>query len=204
MATNTGEVRKIVNVEPLKNKFVDIWIEGITNLLMNKQSERIKESLRRYNKDDFKKQGKDKNKDLKHISDEDEVNEKIHYTDDGKVGYPAMGFKSGMMSVAPKLGLFTNQLNSVQVLGNIIPIKYKEMKINKVMGRTKGINKTPKEIIRPEFVNWSCKLTIKFNSEIINEEQLVNILNWAGSEIGLGDWRPERRGSYGMYKIKST
>jgi len=204
MATNTGEVRKLVNIEPLKNKFVDIEIESISSLLMNRRSDRVKESLRRYKKDDFKKQGKDKNRDLKHITDEEEVKEKIHYTNDGKIGFPAMGFKIGMMSVAPKLGIYTNQLNSVQILGGVIPIKYVKMNINRTMGKMGGRSKTPQEIIRPEFVDWSCKITIKFNSEIINEEQIVNILNWAGSEIGLGDWRPEKKGSYGMYKVKTT
>lgn len=207
---NEGEVKKIVNIKPLKIKFIDVNIEGLSSLLMNKQSERTKEALRRYSKDSFEKQGKDKNKDLKRtkkgevITDEELMEEKIHYMEDNKVGFPVMGFKLGMVAVAPRLGIFKNSLDSVQILGNIVPIEYTEKKMHKTMGRTAGRNKTPQEIIRPEFTNWKCKLTVKFNSEIINEEQLVNILNWAGGEIGLGDWRPQKFGSYGMYRVATS
>jgi len=204
MPINTGEIRKVVNFKPPQFKIVKIQIEGITPLLMNRQSERIKEMLRRYQFDDFKKQGKDKNKDLKKITEEDLIKEKIHYDDDGNVCFPVMGFKEGMINVAPKIGIYANNLNSIQIFGNLVPIKFKKMKINRVMGRTSGRNKTPQEIIRPEFTEWSCELTIRFNSELLNEEQLVNLINWAGSEVGLGDWRPETRGSYGIYKVKSS
>jgi hypothetical protein len=33
-------------------------------------------------------------------------------------------------------------------------------------------------------------------------EQLLNIVNAGGFAVGIGEWRPEKDGQYGMYYLK--
>jgi hypothetical protein len=44
-------------------------------------------------------------------------------------------------------------------------------------------------------------VTIKFNTSAISAEQVANLLNVAGFGVGIGEWRPERNGSYGRFHV---
>ncbi len=54
---------------------------------------------------------------------------------------------------------------------------------------------------RGQFDPWSTDLGVTFNSRSISYEQLANLLVTAGFSVGVGEWRPERDGSYGMWEI---
>ena len=57
---------------------------------------------------------------------------------------------------------------------------------------------------RGEFRNWWADLTISFNKNgQYTLEQIVNIINAGGYVCGVGEWRPERDGQYGMYHVSS-
>lgn len=56
---------------------------------------------------------------------------------------------------------------------------------------------------RGQFNNWWAEFTISYNengSQSIDE--ILTIMNAGGYVCGLGEWRPERDGQYGMYEIK--
>lgn len=52
---------------------------------------------------------------------------------------------------------------------------------------------------RPYFDNWSMNLSILYNAAYIKVEEIVNLLKLAGFGVGLGEWRPEKDGSMGMF-----
>lgn len=54
---------------------------------------------------------------------------------------------------------------------------------------------------RGEFQEWSALLPIQYNAGVITKEQLANMLNMGGFAVGVGEWRPEKGGSYGMYHV---
>ena len=54
---------------------------------------------------------------------------------------------------------------------------------------------------RPEYRAWSMEFDIVFNGRAISPEQIVNLVNIAGFGIGIGDWRPERSGQFGMFHV---
>ena len=57
---------------------------------------------------------------------------------------------------------------------------------------------------RGEFHNWSADLTINFNANgQYSLEQIINIINAGGSVCGIGEWRPEKDGQYGMFHVKT-
>ena len=54
---------------------------------------------------------------------------------------------------------------------------------------------------RPEFRDWSADVPIRFNEAVISVEQIVNLFNLAGFGVGIGEWRPEKDGQWGMFHV---
>ena len=54
---------------------------------------------------------------------------------------------------------------------------------------------------RGAFENWSTTLKISYNHSAISLEQIANLFNTAGFSVGIGEWRPERNGQYGMFQL---
>jgi len=186
-----------VKLHRLKKKRMQVKIKGVTPLLMEKMDPTVAE---RYDK---KKSHQTVKEDTR--SEEEKLKDKIHYTEDGNIGFPAAGFKQGMVEVAPYLDMYKKHVRgSVRVLGNIIPIDFEKQTVNTAIGKTSGRNQSPRLIKRPEFRGWSCTLDIIYNADVLSAEQIVNLLNWAGFQQGLGGWRPECEGTYGQYEVETS
>lgn len=54
---------------------------------------------------------------------------------------------------------------------------------------------------RGEFKQWSTKIRIRFNANVLSLEQIVNLFNVAGFAIGVGEHRPEKNGQSGMFHV---
>lgn len=58
---------------------------------------------------------------------------------------------------------------------------------------------------RGEFRNWYADLTIRYNKNgNYDINSIVNIINAGGHVCGVGEWRPERDGQYGMFHVQMT
>ena len=49
---------------------------------------------------------------------------------------------------------------------------------------------------------WGCTFAIDGDDELVSTEHLGRWLDIAGRRIGLGDWRPEKSGTYGRFVVK--
>ena len=54
---------------------------------------------------------------------------------------------------------------------------------------------------RGEFRKWKTTLRIRYNASALSVEQIVNLFNSAGFGVGVGEWRPEKDGSHGMFHV---
>lgn len=55
---------------------------------------------------------------------------------------------------------------------------------------------------RGEFRNWYADLEIAYNTNgQYTIDQIINIINAGGYACGIGEWRPERDGQYGMFHV---
>lgn len=196
-AKPTQKAQQEVVITPIKITEMNIGIMGTTPLLMEKMSDKVIESLTNI------MEGKGKEK-KPNRNFEQEVKDKIHYTADGKVGFPASGFKKAIVEAAPYMADMDKKLaRSIVVIGDMIEIKFKQQVTNKAMGRDSGIRRAPRPIWRPEFKGWSCTLKVRFNNSQITADQVVNLIKLAGFHIGVGGWTPQHSGSYGMFTVAS-
>ncbi len=54
---------------------------------------------------------------------------------------------------------------------------------------------------RPRFDNWGAKFELQVNDELLDVETAHQLLNEAGQSIGIGDFRPEKRGPFGTFRV---
>ena len=62
--------------------------------------------------------------------------------------------------------------------------------------------KTATVAYRPQYNDWSLRVCIEFNPDMIAAEKIVNVLSDAGS-VGIGAWRPEKDGIFGQFHLDS-
>jgi hypothetical protein len=66
--------------------------------------------------------------------------------------------------------------------------------------RTSGMARTPDVRFRPEFTTWSARFVVQY-SELMSNETVIDLVDRAGS-VGVGEWRPEKNGSFGTFEVK--
>lgn len=67
--------------------------------------------------------------------------------------------------------------------------------------RLMGKSHAPDLRYRPMYRDWSARIVISFPPGIITPRSILNLVNIAGKYIGLCEWRPEKGGEWGMFKI---
>ena len=71
------------------------------------------------------------------------------------------------------------------------------------MVRVGGISKTADVRHRAEFANWEIPLTIRWNKNgKYTLDQICNCIAVGGFACGIGEWRPEKDGQFGMYGVE--
>lgn len=120
---------------------------------------------------------------------------------DGGFGFPAVAFKNAAVTACTSLGKAITKVAARQafhVCGELIHIDgtptMREDMVRIGMG-TADIR------FRGEFREWSCLLDVRYNARVLTDEQIVNLFNVAGFAVGVGEWRPERDGQYGLFHV---
>jgi len=54
---------------------------------------------------------------------------------------------------------------------------------------------------RPEFPEWGTTLLVTFVTSSLSRDSVLSLIDAGGLGIGIGEWRPERRGEFGTYQI---
>ena len=132
---------------------------------------------------------------------ERDYEEAFYRLPDGTPSFPSIAFKSAAVSAG---GRFSDGLKMTELRGaffiecEMVAIEG-EPRMREDMVRV-GMG-TADIRYRPEFPAWRVKLPIKYNADAISLEQIVNLFNLAGFGVGVGEWRPERDGQYGMFHV---
>ncbi len=192
-----------ITIERPKIGFMNLLIEGVTELISNRKPENLNFGPSGQGKTTLKE---------KPLSPEEQYQRALHPVPDqkDKYGFPASGFKKSAVSAATGKGWWedTTVINgkkfkgSVFVLGDIIPIEGK-IKMRTDDGRRPPKTGAPCKIYRAAFdKGWKATLPIRFNASLMNPDEIVAVFDMAGLSIGVGDDRPEKNGgSFGQFKV---
>lgn len=134
---------------------------------------------------------------------ERDYEEAFYRTEDGSPGMPTIAFKAAAVNASRQVeGLkMTFLRGAFHTVGELVAIEgeptMREDMVRVGMG-TADIR------YRPEFKEWAVTLLVRLNVRSMTLEQMVHLFNQAGFSAGVGEWRPEKDGMYGMFHVASV
>lgn len=188
--TNTDSI----NLPPLEIEVITVKLVGDSPLISHAWSEKSKKEMR-------DKQMK-KAKSAKEAKDpEREFRESLYLHPDGGYGFPSIAFKMAAVDACSHVGDITKVLarGAFHVIGEFVKIEG-EPTMREDMVRI-GMG-TADLRYRGEFKTWSASLKVRYNKRVLSSEQIVNLFNTGGFAIGIGEWRPQKDGAFGMYHVE--
>jgi len=129
----------------------------------------------------------------------------LYKISDDDYGFPAVAFKAALVSACR----FVDDLKMTQVRGLVFVVP-DEGELVRINGTP-----TPREDMvrvgmgtadiryRGEYINWSATLKVRYMPDNLSLEQLIHLIELAGQCIGVGEWRPEKGGVWGMFRVAS-
>lgn len=136
---------------------------------------------------------------------------------DGGFGFPSVGFKNAAVTACTSVAGITKiaARQAFHILGEDVDVEgaFEGTKARTNLVRIAGGEPSMREDMvrvgmgtadlryRGEFADWSAKLLVRYNGNVLSESQILNILNVAGFAVGVGEWRPERDGMSGMFHV---
>jgi len=199
MATTNEEI----GLQGIGMKLLQVRIEGTAPLLQNKPTQQTLESLL------DRLEGKARGGSAEPISREEEWTSRLHKLDDGRYSHPAIAFKLAMVEYAKSKtmkGITGAKIQrGLRVIGdtpNQVLLQCSEPHIDIRFGNLGGRSGSGHPIIRPMYDNWAAVLRIRYDSQSLTADQIVNLLNRAGENIGIGAFSPQKSGDFGTFRVK--
>ena len=134
------------------------------------------------------------------------------YRTDAGYGFPVIGFKAAIVCAARFFGkdvsmvslrqcLFMQGVPSADRSQILTPIEG-EPKIREDMVRV-GMGGTDLRY-RGEFLDWTAVLDVTFVASALDLNSVLALIDAAGMGVGVGEWRPEKRGQHGTFALDDS
>lgn len=135
---------------------------------------------------------------------------------DGGYGFPSVAFKAAAVTAITSVAGMTKVAarQAFQILGEDVDVRgaFEGTMARQNLVRLAGVPTMREDLVRVgmgtadiryrgEFADWSARLLVRFNANVLSEAQILNILNVAGFGVGVGEWRPEKDGSHGTFHV---
>ncbi len=178
-------------------------VKGLSPLISHKWSEKAKKEMR--DKQMKKKLAPKKAKDPKA-----EFESSLYLLSNGThpkgpYGFPAVAFKAAAVRAAKQVdGMHMTDARSLFYIepddGDLVKIDSpKPPVMREDMVRLNG--KSADIRYRGAFIDWSVLLNVRYNADVISQEQLLNLFELAGFSCGIGEWRMEKGGTFGTFTL---
>lgn len=197
--------------KPATYRLFSVWIVGDTPLITHAWSEKAKREM-------LEKQVKATRGGRVARDPVADFVSSLYEIGSGSYGFPAMGFKNCILSVAHKdKGIArTSVMSALWIDAEIVRTRpayekaicdmpllriYGDKPVNRedMVKIGSGLNKTASLAYRGQFTTWAFRITGKINSDVLTEEALAFLIDEAGMACGLGEWRNERKGMFGAF-----
>lgn len=208
MATATKDVP--IELPALKIGLMEVTLISDSPLIVHAWSAKAKKEMldKQMKKPKSAKEAKDPQADFEAA---------MYRTSDGGYGFPSVAFKNAAVTAGTSVAGLTKiqARQAFHILGedadiigafdgsksrvNLVRIEGGEPQMREDMVRV-GMG-TADLRYRPEFPTWRAKILVRYNENVLSESQILNLLNVAGFAVGVGEWRPEKDGQYGMFHV---
>lgn len=187
----------IIEIPPITIKTMIITLVGDSSLIVHKWSEKAKKQMldKQMGAAVQKKAPKDPEQDFR---------DSLYHHPDGGYGFPTIAFKAAAVSACRFVDniKMTEARGAFHIDGELIQLRGSSGYAEPVMREdTVKISLTSDLRYRGEFHNWYVTFPVKYNANVFNESQILNLFENAGFGVGVGEWRPEKDGMHGRFHV---
>ena len=211
---------EVVEIKPLDMRTVEVTIVGDTPLIMHAWSEKAKRMMLEAQQGKAKGKKKELRNPVEDFIDSmywltekpTEPTEEAYeqaIANGAKFGFPVTAFKQAAISAAYRMGWSKDKMSLRGAFfiesdyGDMIEIKSDAPVMREDMVKI-GMG-TADLRYRGQFNNWTATFRVKYNANGQHSlENIINIINAGGAVCGVGEWRPERDGQFGMFHVAAN
>jgi len=185
---------QVIELKKIDIRKIDVVLVGDSPLIVHAWSAKAKKEM-------LDKQMKKAKTAKSAKNPEQDYEEAFYRLENGKPGFPTIAFKAAAVSAGGRFsdGLKMTELRGAfHIEGELVEIHGKPTMREDMVRVGMGAADIR---YRPEFKLWKVVLPIRYNADAVSIEQIVNLFNLAGFGVGVGEWRPERDGLFGMFHV---
>jgi hypothetical protein len=203
MQAKKSEVQGEIVIEQLGVGIANLWIKGVTPLIYNAMSAKVKGELLLPR---GKKSVAEKATTMKHepMTEYRDAVYRRSATGATRLVFPAVAFKNAAVGAVRHINAGISMVQMKQLFwvnGDTVDV-YGVPQLKMDVVRSADMNKTPDIRTRAIVPNWCCQLSIRFVMPNLNEQSLARLLEAGGLLNGVGDFRQEKgKGSYGQFGL---
>lgn len=136
----------------------------------------------------------------------------FYRTKDGGYGFPVLAFKAATVEASRFYGKSVTKVGLRQTLffsgeysesakQSLVPITGEPVMREDVV----KVGMSGRDLrYRPEFAEWSTVLTVTYVKSSLTRESVLSLIDAGGMGTGVGEWRPEKDGDFGTYRVDPT
>lgn len=183
-----------VELPAMNLKFMNLTVVGDSGLISHAWSEKAKKQIKA-------KQAKEARTAREARNPEQEFKDSLYIDSKGRYAFPAVAFKSAATDACSHVAGVTKveARGAFHIVGDLVPIDGKPEMRDDMVRIAMG---TADIRYRGEYKTWSATMQIRYNENVLSAAQIVNLFNVGGFAIGVGEWRPQKDGSHGMFHVK--
>jgi hypothetical protein len=198
-AAKTDTLPAVIDLDRIAAETLKIPIIGTTPLVVHRFSEKEKKKmLDLFQNHPHPKEPKDP---------EAEYEGAFYRFEDGGSGFPVIGFKACTIGGARFYhGLTMTLLRQCMFFQGEVGVD------GQALARIEGEPRMREDVVRvskggtdlryrPEFREWRTELTVVYVTSMLTRGSLLSLIDAGGMGVGVGEWRPEKKGTSGTFKI---
>lgn len=194
-----------LHISKIASETISVPIVGTMPLIVHNFSEKSKRQML------DAQQGR---KTPKQVRDPEAEYEAAFYRTKDGYGFPVTAFKAATIGAARFYGKEVSMTSLRQFLfmhGELSPNDAQalvpiigEPHMREDIVRLGGPSRSADLRYRPEFPEWSTTLVVTYVTSSLSRESVLSLIDAGGMGIGVGEWRPEKRGEFGTYAIDQS
>jgi hypothetical protein len=126
---------------------------------------------------------------------------------DGAYGFPALAFKAATVGGARFYSGVT-----MTALKQFMFLHGEQGDDGRALIRITGEPKMREDVVtvgrngsdlryRPQFSTWTAVLTVRYVTSALTQGSVLSLIDAGGMGVGVGEWRPEKDGDFGTYRV---
>lgn len=189
-----------IQISRIAAETIRVPILGTTPLLMHRFSEKAKRQML------DTMQGRKSPKEPK--NPEAEYESAFYRLEDGTPGFPVLAFKDATIGGARYYGSQVTMTGLRQCLFFRGEVGDDGRALTRIIGDPRmredvvKVGRNGSDLrYRPEFREWEAFLDLTYVTSALTRDSVLSLIDAGGMGVGVGEWRPEKNGDFGTYRI---